>query len=52
MRLTGKHGHGEHGGDVDALDVEELHRVDGGHREGGGLLVRVVQLVEVPSNTE
>ena len=47
MRLTGEHGHREHGGDVDSLDVEELHGVDGRHREGGGLLVRVVELVEV-----
>ena len=47
VRLTGVHGHSEHGGDVDGLDVEELHRVDGRHREGGGLLVRVVELVEM-----
>ena len=45
--LTCPDPHKEHGSDVDALDVEELHRVDGGHREGGRLLVRVVQLVEV-----
>ena len=47
MRLTGEHRHREHRGDVDSLDVEELHGVDGRHREGGGLLVRVVELVEV-----
>ena len=47
VRLTGEHGHSEHGGDVDGLDVEELHGVDGRHREGSGLLVRVVELVEV-----
>ena len=39
--------HEEHGSYVDKLDVEELHRVDGSHREGSGLLVGVVQLVEV-----
>ena len=47
MALTGKHGHSEHGGDIDGLDVKELHGVDGRHWEGGGLLVRVVKLVEV-----
>ena len=50
MRLTGEHGHSEHGGDVDGLDVEELHGVDGRHREGSGLLVCVVELVEVLKN--
>lgn len=50
LELTGKHGHSEHRGDVDGLDVEELHRVDGRHREGGGLLVRVVELVEMLKN--
>ena len=39
--------HEEHGGDVDRLDVEELHRVDGGDGECGGLFVGVVQLVEM-----
>ena len=37
----------EHGRDVDALEDDELHRVDGGHGEGRRLLVGVVQLVEV-----
>ena len=50
IRLTGEHGHSEHGGDVDGLDVEELHGVNGRHREGGGLLVRVVELVEMLKN--
>ena len=45
--LTCIHGDCEHGRDVDCLDVEELHGVDGRHGEGGGLLVGVVQLVEV-----
>ena len=39
--------HEEHGSYVDKLDVEELHWVDGCHREGSRLLVGVVQLVEV-----
>ena len=37
----------EHGRCVDELHVEDLDGVDGGDREGGRLLVRVVQLVEV-----
>ena len=45
--LTCPDPHEEHGSDVDALDVEELHRVDGSNREGCRLFVRVVQLVEV-----
>ena len=47
--LTNVHGHKEHGRGVDGLNVDELDRVDGGDREGRRLLVRVVQLVEVPS---
>ena len=47
MALTGKHGDSEHRGDIDGLDIEELHGVDGRHWEGGGLLVRVVKLVEM-----
>jgi len=39
--------HEEHWRDVDGLDVEELHGVDGGDGESGGLFVGVVQLVEV-----
>ena len=39
--------HNEHGGDVDTLDVDKLYGVDGGDTEGCGLLVCVVQLVEV-----
>ncbi len=39
--------HQEHGGDVDALDVDDLHRVDGGDGEGSGLLVPVMEFVEV-----
>ena len=31
MTLTGKHGHSEHGRDIDGLDVEELYGVDGRH---------------------
>ena len=41
--------HDQGGRDVDELDVDELDGVDGGDREGRRLLVRVVQLVEVPS---
>ena len=37
----------EHRRDVDGLEDYELDGVDGGHREGGRLLVGVVQLVEV-----
>ena len=47
MTLTGKHGDSEHRGDIDGLDIEELHGVDGRHWEGGGLLVCVVKFVEV-----
>ena len=45
--LTSVDLHEEHGGDVDGLDVEELHGVDGGDGECGGLFVGVVQLVEM-----
>ena len=37
----------EHWWDVDDLDGDELHGVDGRDREGRGLLVVMVQLVEV-----
>ena len=37
----------EHGWDVDGLEDDELNRVNGSDGEGGGLLVRVMQLVEV-----
>ena len=47
LQLTSVEFHEEHWCDVDGLDVEELHRVDGGDREGGGLFVSVVQLVEM-----
>ena len=46
-QLTSIEFHEEHGRDVDGLDVEELHWVDGGDGEGGGLFVSVVQLVEM-----
>ena len=47
MKLTGEHGHSEHWGDVDGLDVEELHRVDGGDGESCWLFVGVVKFVEM-----
>ena len=37
----------EHGWNVDGLEDDELNRVNGSDGEGGGLLVRVMQLVEV-----
>ena len=46
-QLTSIDLHEEHWCDVDGLDVEELHRVDGGDGECGGLFVGVVQLVEM-----
>ena len=46
-QLTSIEFHEEHWCDVDGLDVEELHGVDGGDGEGGGLFVGVVQLVEM-----
>ena len=39
--------HQEHWGDVDHLNVQELDGMDGGDAEGRGLLVGVVELVEV-----
>ena len=45
--LTSIEFHEEHWRDVNGLDVEELHGVDGGDGEGGGLFVGVVQLVEM-----
>ena len=47
VKLTGEHGHREHGGDIDGLDVEELHRVYGGDGESRGLFVGVVKFVEM-----
>ena len=38
----------EHRWDVDALEDDELNGMNGGHGEGGRLLVRVMELVEVP----
>ncbi len=46
-QLTSIDFHQEHWCDVDGLDVEELHGVDGGDGECGGLFVSVVQLVEM-----
>ena len=46
-QLTSIEFHEEHWCDVDGLDVEELHGVDGGDGECGGLFVGVVQLVEM-----
>ena len=37
----------EHGRDVDWLEDDELNGMNGSDREGGGLLVGVMQLVEV-----
>jgi hypothetical protein len=37
----------EHGRDVDGLEDDELDGMNGSDGEGGGLLVGVVQLVEV-----
>ena len=37
----------EHGQDVNALDVDELERVDGRDGESGRLLISVMQLVKV-----
>ena len=45
--LTSVDLHEEHGGDVDGLDVEELHRVDGGDGESCWLFVGVVKFVEM-----
>ncbi len=37
----------EHGRDVDGLEYDELNGMNGSDGEGGGLLVGVMQLVEV-----
>ena len=37
----------EHGRDVDGLEDDELNGMNGSDGEGGGLLVGVMQLVEV-----
>lgn len=45
--LTPMHGEEHHGTDEDGLHVEKFNGMDGGDAEGRGLLVLVVQLVEV-----
>ena len=37
----------EHGRDINALNVQNLERMNGGHGEGRRLFVSVVQLVEM-----